>query len=269
MIDQKFLEKLINPKAFQAKLELPARKKAELVTHLYQMMLIRKVEQKLATEKKKGTIGGPVHLSVGQEAIAVGISQHLYKTDKVFSAHRSHAHLIALSQAPYPLFAEVLGKSTGCSRGLGGSMHLIDEDNGFYGSVPIVAGTVPLAVGAALASKLKKDGSVAVVYLGDGAVEEGAVQEALNFSKIYALPILFVIENNLYASHMHISIRQQQPFTYRLGLANGVATDVVDGNDVVQVSAVSKKLLGQARKKGASGIFGGDNLSMEWARRLA
>ena len=92
MIDQKFLEKLINPKAFQAKLELPARKKAELVTHLYQMMLIRKVEQKLATEKKKGTIGGPVHLSVGQEAIAVGISQHLYKTDKVL-APTVHMHI--------------------------------------------------------------------------------------------------------------------------------------------------------------------------------
>ena len=107
----------------------------------------------------------PVHLGAGQEAIAVGISRHLRKSDRVFSAHRSHAHLLALGSDPRALFAEVLGRSTGMSRGMGGSMHLWDQPNGFYGSVPIVAGTVPLAVGAGLAAKMQGTGDIAVATL--------------------------------------------------------------------------------------------------------
>jgi len=131
---------------------------------LKSMMIIRKTEQKLALEKKKGSIGGPVHLSVGQEAIAVGISQNLKKTDRVFGNHRSHSHLLALNPNFYKLFAEVLGKKTGFSRGMGGSMHLYDQSNGFHGSTPIVAGTVPLAVGAAIAAKMKNLKDIGVTY---------------------------------------------------------------------------------------------------------
>ena len=120
------------------------------------MMIIRKTEEKFALEKKRGLIKGPVHLGAGQEAIAVGISQNLKKTDRVFGNHRSHSHLLALNPNIYNLFAEVLGKKTGFSSGMGGSMHLHDQSNGFYGSTPIVAGTVPLAVGAAIAAKNEK-----------------------------------------------------------------------------------------------------------------
>ncbi len=123
-----------------------------------------------------------MHLGVGQEAMAVGVSEGLRRSDKVFGAHRSHSHVLALGSSIHDLFAEVLGKDTGLSRGMGGSMHLWDGPVGFFGSVPIVAGTVPLAVGAALAAKLTGTDDVGVSYLGDGAVEEGVVQESLNLA---------------------------------------------------------------------------------------
>ena len=168
------------------------------------MLLIRLVEQRIADERKDGVIGGPVHLSSGQEAIAVGISTHLSNKDYVFSAHRSHAHLLALDQDLRKLFAEILGKSTGSSRGMGGSMHLWSGSTGFHGSVPIVAGTVSLAVGAGLASRLRNQDSIAVTFFGDGAMEEGVVHESLNLAKKLGSPTLCVCENNFFSSHMHI-----------------------------------------------------------------
>ena len=127
----------------------------KLEKYLELMLIIRKTEIKLAVSKRDHLIKGPIHLGVGQEAIAVGVSNGLKKTDRVFGAHRSHSHILALNPNPYKLFAEILGKKTGFSNGMGGSMHLWDKPNGFYGSVPIVAGTVPLAVGAGLAAKLQ------------------------------------------------------------------------------------------------------------------
>ena len=174
---------------------------------LWKMIFIRKAEEQIAIGKKRGEIGGPVHLGVGQEAVPVGISAALLECDVAFGAHRSHGHLLARNMNAYPLFAEVLGKSTGYSKGMGGSMHLWDGSCGFLGSVPIVAGTVSLAVGAALAQKIRDERSVAIAYLGDGAVEEGVVHECQIFHR-YTNCQLFVIENNLFASHMHISERQ-------------------------------------------------------------
>jgi TPP-dependent pyruvate/acetoin dehydrogenase alpha subunit len=126
-----------------------------LLSFLNHMILIRKVEQKIADGRKDGLIGGPVHLGAGQEAVAVGVSHALRCSDRVFGTHRSHSHLLSLNPDFYKLFAEVLGKVTGFSKGMGGSMHLWDQLHGFYGSVPIVAGTVPLAVGAGLAAKMQ------------------------------------------------------------------------------------------------------------------
>ena len=137
------------------------------------MILIRVTEEKLAEKREEGIIGGPVHLGAGQEAVAVGISNNLNKEDRVFGAHRSHSHLISLNPLIYKLFAEVLGRDTGFSKGMGGSMHLIDKESGFYGSVPIVAGTVPLAVGAGLAAKLKENkfiGSAGMLVFGGTAI---------------------------------------------------------------------------------------------------
>jgi pyruvate dehydrogenase E1 component alpha subunit len=145
------------------------------------------------------------------------------------------------------LFAEVLGKDPGLSRGMGGSMHLWDKPNGFYGSVPIVSGTVSLAVGAALAAKMQGGGDVGVAYLGDGAVEEGVVHESLNLARMLKAPAIFVVENNLFASHMHISLRQPKYATARFAAANDVPYEIVDGNDVVKVRAAVARLINQAR----------------------
>ena len=218
-----------------------------LINMLGLMLLIRKTEQKLAWGRKNGLIGGPVHLGAGQEAIAVGISQNLKKTDRVFGGHRSHSHLLALNPDFYRLFAEVLGKKTGFSKGMGGSMHLYDQPNGFYGSVPIVAGTVSLAVGAAMAAKLQRTDDIGVAYIGDGAVEEGVVHESFNLAKIQKAPMLFVIENNLFASHMHISLRQPSDMISRFAIANDIPYKLVDGNDVAAVTKASKELIDDMR----------------------
>ena len=241
------LKDLSNPKKFHNSISIDNEDTETLQQMLSTMLLIRKTEQQLALGKKNNLIGGPVHLGAGQEAIAVGVSQNLRKTDRVFGAHRSHSHLLALNPNFYKLFAEVLGKETGFSKGMGGSMHLYDQPNGFYGSVPIVAGTVALAVGAAMAAKMQKTDDIGVVYIGDGALEEGVVHESFNLAKIQKVPMLFVIENNLFASHMHISSRQPSDMTSRFAIANNIPHKLVDGNDVVAVSKASKELIDDMR----------------------
>jgi pyruvate dehydrogenase E1 component alpha subunit len=219
------------------------------------MFIIRKTEKQIAFARKKLLIRGPVHLSVGQEAIAVGISKNLKKTDRVFGNHRSHAHLLSLNPNLHKLFAEVLGKKTGFSKGMGGSMHLYDKTNGFYGSTPIVGGTVSLAVGAAIAAKKNNLKDISVSYMGDGAVEEGVVHESFNLAKILKLPILFVIENNLFASHMHISNRQSNEFISRFAQANQFPYKLLDGNNVVDVNEKSREIIKNIRNGGGPAIL--------------
>lgn len=227
---------LLDPNEFNGSVDCIGLDKTALVSYLKSMKKIRSTELMLARRREEGLIGGPVHLGVGQEAVAVGVSSVLSSADMVFGAHRSHSHLLALGGDVRKLFAEILGKETGHSKGMGGSMHLWDGSVGFIGSVPIVAGTVSLALGAGLASKLRRDKTIAVAYLGDGAVEEGVVHESLNFASIHKIPILFVVENNLFASHMDLKSRQSGFFTSRFAEANNIPHQVVDGNDVVSVS---------------------------------
>ena len=250
---RKFLKKQIQPLNtskslnFNGRININKWNIDHTLDMLRQLYLIRLVEVKLAKMRELGVIGGPVHLGAGQEAIAVGISKHLRKSDRIFSGHRSHAHLLALGTEPRKLFAEVLGKQSGLTKGMGGSMHLWDGPNGFYGSVPIVAGTVPLAVGAALASKLQGKGDISVAYFGDGAIEEGVVHESLNLARQLQVPILFVCENNLFSSHMHISQRQPLTSVARFAIANDIQGDVIDGNNIVSVEESAKKLIQIAR----------------------
>lgn len=250
LIDPTCLQNDVCIKGFDAKI---------LKEFICSMILIRKTEQKLAEGRRDGLIGGPVHLGVGQEAVAVGVSQKLNATDRVFGAHRSHAHLLALNPNFYKLFAEVLGKETGFSRGMGGSMHLYDQSHGFYGSVPIVAGTVPLAVGAGLAAKMQSLNKpvldIGVAYIGDGAVEEGVVHESFNLASTLNIPVLFIVENNLFASHMHISQRQPLNNTSRFALANNIQSAVVDGNDVVSVAKVAAEFISNARAGGGPALI--------------
>lgn len=239
---------LVNPKKYQDPINTDGFESAELVGFVKSILNIRLAEYKLAENRKNGQIGGPVHLGVGQEAIAVGLSRHLRPVDRVFGAHRSHSHLLALNPDFYKLFCEVLGRDDGFSRGMGGSMHLWDGTSGFMGSVPIVAGTVPLATGAALASKMQNNSSIAIAYLGDGAVEEGVVQESLNLARVHNLPVIFVLENNLFASHMHTSLRQPVAGCYRFAVANDIAHELVDGNDVCAVSRASEIAVNECRE---------------------
>lgn len=241
------LGRLADPNHFHENLDVSGRDSGRLRDHLRAMLRIRIAEQHLAAMRRDGHIGGPVHLGIGQEAVAVGVSQHLRPSDAVFGAHRSHAHVLALGGSVHGLFAEVLGRDTGLSRGMGGSMHLWDQANGFYGSVPIVAGTVPLAVGVGLAAKLKGTTGVAVAYLGDGACEEGVVQESLNLARMLNAPVLFVVENNLFSSHMHISLRQPKDSTARFAEAHDIAFEVIDGNDVLAVSDATGRLVDSCR----------------------
>jgi pyruvate dehydrogenase E1 component alpha subunit len=249
------LGRLADPDFYQAPLDIQGCDPARLLRQLEQMLLIRLCEEKLGDSKRDGLIGGPVHLGIGQEAIAVGVSEHLRASDRVFGTHRSHSHLLALGAAPEVLFAEILARPGGVSRGMGGSMHLWSGANGFYGSVPIVAGTVPLAVGAALAARMDARGDVAVAYFGDGACEEGVVHESLNLARVLEVPVVFVVENNLFSSHLHVSLRQPSDCMARFAAAHGIESQVVDGNDVVAVSRGARRLIDQARSAHAPGFL--------------
>jgi len=241
------LGRLSDPSECQEPIVVSGQDRSVLLSQLEMMLRIRQAERCLAAGRRDGLIGGPVHLGVGQEAVAVAVAAELRKTDRVFGAHRSHSHVLSMGASLHRLFAEVLAKETGLSRGMGGSMHLWDQPNGFYGSVPIVSGTVPLAVGAALAAKLQGSGDVGVAYLGDGAVEEGVVHESLNLARMLKAPVLFVVENNLFASHMHVSLRQPFEATARFAAANDIPYEVVDGNDVVSLRNAAAKLIDGAR----------------------
>jgi pyruvate dehydrogenase E1 component alpha subunit len=148
------------------------------------------------------------------------------------------------------MFAEILGKETGCSRGRGGSMHLIAQEQGILGTVPIVAATVPLAVGAAMAYKMRREERVAVAFFGDGTLEEGHVHESLNLAALYRLPVIFVCENNLYASHMHWSQRRVADNLHQAGSFHSVPGERLDGNDVTAVWQAAHRAVQLARRGG-------------------
>lgn len=246
---------LDNPDFFKDPINIDSNLNDDLVDYLRKMILIRFVEDFLAIKKRDGFIGGPIHLSAGQEAIAVGVSSNLSIADKVFSTHRSHAHLLALNGSVYGLFAEVLGKNTGLSKGMGGSMHLINHSVGFYGSVPIVGGTIALAVGAGLSEKLLMKNGIGLAYFGDGAAEEGVFHESLNLASKLKVPVIFVVENNLFASHLHISQRQPCNSVSRFAAAHNINYHIVDGNDILSVKNASKILVNNARLNCLPGLL--------------
>lgn len=246
-VDPFRLGTLADPMQFREPLVISGATSEQLRRWLRKMIQIRCAEEKIGDEFGKGIIKCPCHLVIGQEAPAVGIAEHIRKGDRVFGAHRSHAHFLALGGSLDHLLAEVLGKDTGCSRGMGGSMHLLDRANNFFGSVPIVGATIPIATGAALAAKMDGAGGVAVSYLGDGATEEGVFHESLNFASVFKLPVIYVVENNLFSSHLHISLRQPFDSVCRFAHAHGVAWRRVDGNDIVAMTKAAGDAIQSAR----------------------
>ncbi len=226
----------------------------EAAINLYRTMVrIRACEESFVDPILRREILCPVHLCTGQEAVAAGVCAALAREDYIFGNHRSHGHYLAKGGGMRELVAEVYCRETGCSRGRGGSMHLVDPSVGMMGSAPIVAGTVSLALGAALASKIRGDGRIAVSFFGDGATGEGVLCEALNFAALEKLPLLFVCENNLYSTHMPIDEIRVSRRIFELGIPFGVSSRRIDGNDALAVHDAARKAVDRCR--GGKGPF--------------
>lgn len=243
----KAIGSLADPSSCWDPIDLKDENRESLISSLELMILIRKAEEKIGDNVENNKIKCPCHLAIGQEAPALGIAAHIRPGDAVFGAHRSHAHYLALGGDLRELFAEILGKETGCSKGMGGSMHLRSLANQLYGTVPIVGATIPIATGAALSHKLDNCDSVAISFLGDGAVEEGVFHESLNLASVLNLPVVYVVENNLFASHLHIDLRQSSDSTCRFAEAHGINWFRVDGNNIVDMKEAAGNAIEAAR----------------------
>lgn len=202
---------------------------------MYDMLYVRLVEEAIAERYAEQEMRCPVHLCIGQEAVAAGVSAHLGNADRVMSGHRSHGHYLAKGGNLGKMLAEIYGRASGCCGGRGGSMHLIDLDAGFWGATPIVASTIPIATGLAFAAQMRGDDCVTVIYFGEGATEEGTFHEAVHFAALKNLPILFVCENNLYSVYSPMSVRQPNREVFSLAKGHGIPSMQGDGNDVLEV----------------------------------
>ncbi|HEV3078733.1 MAG TPA: pyruvate dehydrogenase complex E1 component subunit beta [Gemmataceae bacterium] len=212
------------------------------------MLLIRRCEEQLARSHQRGLIHGACHTYVGQEAIAAGVCAHLRSDDVVFSTHRGHGHALAKGVPPRQLMAELFGRETGCSRGRGGSMHLFAPEVGLMGTSGIVGPCILQAAGAGYSFKLLKNRRVAVAFFGDGAVNNGAFHEGLNLAGIWKLPVLFVCENNEFATEVPFQYAASNPSVAARGSAYGLPGVEVDGNDVVAVFQAADEALRRARQ---------------------
>lgn len=223
----------------------------DILIKMYEMMLrIRRFEEKVGDLVLEGKIKTPCHLYIGEEAVATGVCFALKKDDFIFGTHRSHGHYIAKGGNIKELMAEIFCKSTGCSKGKGGSMHVVAPEVGLLGTPPIVAASIPIAVGAALSSVLKGENRVATVFFGDGAVNEGVFYESLNFASLKKLPVVFVCENNFYSTHMPIAKCLADTNIAKKADGFGLPGIQIDGNNVIEVYQTTKKAVGRARKGG-------------------
>ena len=205
------------------------------------MVRIRKFEEQVAKLVTADRIHCPCHLYIGQEAVATGVCAALKDNDWVFSTHRSHGHYIAKGGNISSMMAELFGKETGCCRGHGGSMHIAFPEKGLPGSSAIVAGTIPLAIGAGLAFSLQKKDAVSVAFFGDGATNEGVFYESLNFAALHKLPVLFVCENNLYSTHMPIDQCLANTRICEVAGIFKIDSTRVDGNNVLDVYNAARR----------------------------
>ena len=200
---------------------------------LKMMLKIRLTEEEISRRYSEGKMRCPTHLSIGQEAVPAVLSAFLEVTDTAVSTHRGHAHYLAKGGNLKKMIAEIYGKSTGCSSGKGGSMHLIDVETGFMGTSAIVGNSIPIGVGLGFSFKLDKSPNISVVYFGDGATEEGAYYESLNFAAVHNLPILFVCENNFYSVYSPKAVRQPLGRSIcSVSKEMGVKATKIDGNNV-------------------------------------
>ena len=235
---------------------LPAAPATVLSQRLLESMVrIRLIEEAIADHYREQQMRCPVHLSIGQEAAAAGVCAALRSDDLAMSGHRSHAHYLAKGGDLRAMIAELHGRDTGCCRGRGGSMHLVDLAAGFVGAVPIVGSTIPIATGLAFADRQLKSGRVTVAFLGEAATEEGVFHESLNFAALHRLPIVFVCENNLYSVYSPLHVRQPaNREVWQLAAGHGVDAHAGDGNDPLAVHALMRDAVAHARS-GAGPVF--------------
>ncbi len=220
-----------------------------LVKILHQMILIRRFEEKCAESYSLGKIGGFCHLYIGQEAVGVGAIAALRPDDYVLTSYREHGQAIAKGMSPDAIMAELYGKATGCSRGKGGSMHLFDVDLGFLGGHAIVGGQIPLATGVAFAAKYKGTEQVTLCFFGEAAVNQGAFHESLNMAQLWKLPVIYICENNMYG--MGTSLQRAMSFqnVALKSCAYEVASEAVDGMDVLEMRAAVQRAVKRAREE--------------------
>jgi pyruvate dehydrogenase E1 component alpha subunit/2-oxoisovalerate dehydrogenase E1 component len=215
---------------------------------LWQMVRIRRFEEKCVEVYSAGKIRGFMHLYNGEEAVATGVMQHLRAEDSVVATYREHGQALARGVSAGAIMAEMYGKQEGCARGRGGSMHLFDAKTRFYGGNAIVAGGLPLAVGLALADKMQGRKNVTACFFGEGAVAEGAFHESMNLAALWQLPVLFLCENNFYAMGTALRISESMTDLFRKADAYGVAAAAVDGMDVLAVGEQARKAMDSARE---------------------
>lgn len=217
----------------------------------YRMQRIRSVEEAIAKRYNEGKMRCPVHLSIGQEAISAGFSLAVEKKDFAVSTHRGHAHYLGKGGSLKSMIAEIYGKSTGCSNGKGGSMHLIDLDVNFFGTSAIVGNSIPVGAGLALSAQLKKTDQISCIFLGDGATEEGVFYESLNFSALKNLPVLYICENNLYSVYSPLSVRQPKHRSItKMVESIGIESECISSQNALQIYKTIKNKIDTVRNQG-------------------
>lgn len=213
------------------------------------MFLLRYAEDAISRYYFDNKIFSFVHFYIGQEAVAVGISANLSSTDRVFGNHRSHGHYLAKGGNLFGMYSEMLGKSTGCCKGYGGSMHMLDRNVNFMGTTPILGSVAPIAAGSAFQQKMSESSDLTAFYIGDGASEEGVFLETLNFAALHKLPLLIIVENNLYSVNSSRDARKSPDFNLEtLCIGLGVKYHYADGNDFNSVNNAGKKAVDSIRR---------------------
>ncbi len=221
--------------------------KEQLLGLYRQMLEIRRCEEQLARLHQSGLIPGACHTYVGEEAIATAVCAHLRETDTVMSTHRGHGHALAKGVPPREMIAELLGKATGCSHGRGGSMHIFKPEVGMLGTSGIVGPSILMATGAGYTYMLKKSDQVAVAFFGDGAVSNGAFHEGLNLATVWDLPVLFVCENNQYATEVPFATVTKNVSVASRAASYGLPAIELDGNDVLAIYQAAGEAVRRAR----------------------
>lgn len=227
----------------------PPLEREQALSLLREMLRIRRFEEKCAEVYSLGKIQGFLHLYIGEEAVAVGAFPSFAAEDNIVSTYREHGHALARGMSAAAIMAEMYGKVDGCSRGRGGSMHLFDAGRRFYGGSAIVGGGLPLAVGLALADKMKKRPAITVCIFGDGAVAEGVFHESLNLAALWKLPVLFLCENNRYAMGTAIERHQAEVDISKKRQAYGMVGAAVDGMDLLAMLEATRKATDYVREE--------------------